>query len=189
MMITRRLTDFSQVETLYKTRLMEDFPPDELKPLESMKRSWEKGAYDCYGLFDGGDILGYAFFVRRDRDLLLDYFAIDKERRDRGLGSLFLRQLSEHIRGADCAVCEVQDPDKAESAQDRTARERRLRFYLRGGFRKTELTSVLFGVNYRILEMPGTQAHTVRQLREAYTELYRSTLPGELFLTQFKVGG
>lgn len=146
-MITRRLTDFSQVETLYGTRLKDDFPPDELKPLESMRRSWEKGAYDCYGLFDGGDILGYAFFVRRGRDLLLDYFAIVREQRDRGLGSLFLRQLTGHIRGAECAVCEVQDPDKAESAEERTERERRLRFYLRGGFRKTELTSVLFGVN------------------------------------------
>ena len=186
-MITRRLTDFSQVEALYRTRLKEDFPPDELKPLDSMRRSWENGAYECYGLFDSADILGYAFFVRRDRDLLLDYFAIARERRDRGLGSLFLRQLTEHIRGAECAVCEVQDPDKAESAEERMGRERRLRFYLRGGFRKTELTSVLFGVNYRILEMPGTQAHTLQQVREAYTELYRSTLPEPLFLTQFQV--
>ncbi|MBR4501694.1 MAG: GNAT family N-acetyltransferase [Clostridia bacterium] len=186
-MITRRLTDFSQVESLYKTRLREDFPPDELKPLESMERSWRKGAYDCYGLFDGDDILGYAFFVCRDRDLLLDYFAIDKERRDRGLGSLFLRQLADHVRGANCAVCEVQDPDKAESAQDRIERERRLRFYLRSGFRQTELTSVLFGVNYRILEIPGTEAHTAGQLREAYTELYRSTLPETLFRTEFQV--
>ncbi len=186
-MITKRLTDFSQVETLYMTRLKEDFPPDELKPLETMRHSWEKDAYDCYGLFDGGEILGYAFFVRRERDLLLDYFAIAKERRDLGLGSLFLRQLSGHIRGADCAVCEVQDPDKAESAEERIGRERRLRFYLRSGFRKTELTSVLFGVDYRILELPGTGAHTAEQLREAYTELYRSTLTEELFLTQFRV--
>ncbi len=186
-MLTRRMTDFSQVETLYGTRLKDDFPPDELKPLESMRRPWDKGAYECYGLFEGGDILGYAFFVRRDRDLLLDYFAIARELRDRGLGSLFLRQLAEHIREADCAVCEVQDPDKAENAEERMERERRLRFYLRSGFRETELTSVLFGVDYRILECPGTQAHTVRQLREAYTELYRSTLPEPLFLTQFQV--
>lgn len=186
-MITRRLTDFSLVEALYRTRLKEDFPPDELKPMDSMRRSWEKDAYDCYGLFDGDDILGYAFFVRRDRDLLLDYFAIAQERRDRGLGSLFLRQLADHIRGANCAVCEVQDPDKAGSVEERIGRERRLRFYLRSGFRKTELTSVLFGVNYRILEMPGTQAHTLQQIREAYTELYRSTLPEKLFLSEFQV--
>ena len=186
-MITRRLTAFSQVEKLYRSRLKEDFPPEELKPLESMRRSWRKGAYDCYGLFDGDDILGYAFFVRRDRDLLLDYFAIAKERRDRGFGSLFLRQLADHIRGADCALCEVQDPDKAESVEERNGRERRLQFYLRSGFRKTELTSVLFGVNYRILEMPGTQAHSLQQIREAYTELYRSTLLEKLFLTKFQV--
>ncbi|MBR6706905.1 MAG: GNAT family N-acetyltransferase [Clostridia bacterium] len=186
-MITQRLTDFSQVEALYRIRLKEDFPPDELKPLDSMRRSWGKDAYECYGLFDGDDVLGYAFFVRRERDFLLDYFAIAREHRDRGLGTLFLRQLADRIRGANCAVCEVQDPDKAVNEKERIERERRLRFYLRSGFRKTELTSVLFGVNYRILEMPGTQAHTLQQVREAYTELYRRTLPEELFLAEFQV--
>ena len=32
---TRRLTDFAQVETLYKTRLKKDFARNELKPLIS----------------------------------------------------------------------------------------------------------------------------------------------------------
>ena len=48
---TRRLTDFTQVEMLYKTRLKKDFARNELKPLSSMRRFWEKDAYVCYGLF------------------------------------------------------------------------------------------------------------------------------------------
>ena len=52
---TRRLTDFRQVEKLYKSRLESDFAEDELKPLSAMKKSWEEGNYDCYGLFYGED--------------------------------------------------------------------------------------------------------------------------------------
>ena len=186
-MVTKQIADFDVVEMLYKTRLKKDFSRAELKPLASMRRSWKKNAYDCYGLYDGDEILGYAFFVRRDKDYLFDYFAITEERRNEGLGSLFLRQLAECVRGANCIVGEVEDPDRAEDEETREQRERRLQFYLRGGYRKTELTSVVFGVDYRILEVPAAEEHTAEELRSIYTELYRSTLPEPFFTTQFRV--
>lgn len=186
-MTTRQLTDFSQVEALYNTRLKKDFARNELKPLAGMRRSWKKNAYDCYGLFDEEEILGYAFFVRRDRDYLFDYFAIAEDRRNEGLGSIFLQQLADCVKDADCVVGEVEDPDKAEDKETRIIRERRLQFYLRSGYRKTELTSNVFGVDYRILEVPTASVHTTEELRTAYTELYRSTLPGFFFRTQFRV--
>ena len=186
-MITRRLDDFSQIETLYNTRLKKDFPPNELRPLDSLRISWTENAYDCYGLFDGDKIAGYAFFVRRGNDYLFDYFAIAEERRDEGLGSVFLRQLSECMREADCIVGEVENPDTAETEELRRQRERRLRFYLRNGFLETELTSVVFGVNYRILEVPTGTEHSTEKLRSVYTGLYRSILPEPFFKTQFRV--
>ena len=184
-MITRQLTDFAQVEMLYKTRLKKDFSRSELKPLVSMRRSWKKNAYDCYGLFDGDEILGYAFFVRRDRDYLFDYLAIAEERRDEGLGTLFLQQLAECVQGANCVVGEVEDPEASMDEETRAQRERRLQFYLRSGYRKTELTSTVFGVDYRILEVPTASEHTTEELRSVYTELYRSSLPEPFFHTQF----
>ena len=129
-------------------------------------------------------ILGYAFFVLREKDYLFDYFAIAEERRNEGLGTLFLQQLSECIRGANCIVGEVEDPDRAGNESDRELQARRLQFYLRSGYRETGLSCKLFGVNYRILEVPTAEEHTTEELRTAYTELYRSMLPAVLFLTQ-----
>ncbi len=186
-MTTRQITDFALVETLYNARLKKDFARNELKPLASMRRSWKKNAYDCYGLFDGDEILGYAFFVRRDRDYLFDYFAIAEERRNEGLGSLFLRQLADCVQGADCVVGEVEDPDKAEDEETQRTRERRLQFYLRSGYQKTELTSTVFGANYRILEIPTAREHSTEELRTVYTEIYRNTLPALFFRTQFRL--
>ena len=184
---TKCLTDFSQVEALYQKRLKKDFVRNELKPLSSMRHSWEKNAYDCYGLFAEDEILGYAFFVRLGNSYLFDYFAIAEEHRDEGLGSVFLRQLAEDFWAADCVVGEVEDPEKAKDADSRTLRERRLQFYLRSGFRKTELTSRVFGADYRILEVPTAKTHTTEQLRRIYTDLYRSVLPVLFFHTQFHV--
>ena len=184
---TRRLTDFAQVERLYKSRLKKDFARNELRPLASLRRSWEKDAYDCYGLFAGEEILGYAFFVRLGKNYLFDYRGIAEGCRDQGLGSIFLGQLAAELTEADCVIGEVEDPDKAKDEQTRAVRERRLQFYLRSGYRETELRSVVFGVDYRLLEVPTGITHMADELRTIYTELYRSILPAPFFRTQFRV--
>ena len=183
----RRLTDFSQIETLYRTRLKRDFVRSELRPLASLRSSWEQNAYECYGLFGGDDLLGYAFFVRLGKSCLLDYFAVAAARRDEGLGSLFLQMLASFLADADCVIVEVEDPDKAPGEKARAERERRLRFYLRSGWLQTGLRSRLFGVDYRILELPTSGAHSTQALRSIYADLYRSILPGLLFRTQLRV--
>ena len=186
-MTTRKLTDFAIVEQIYNTHMQKDFPVDEIKPLDMIRQLWNMDVYECYTLSDEDAILGYAFFVRRERDYLLDYLAIAEEHRNEGLGTLFLRQLKDCIQGADCIVVEVEDPDRAKNEQDRTLRERRLQFYLRSGYLPSELTARVFGVDFRIIEAPAAAEHTAEELRTVYTELYRSMLPAALFLTQFQV--
>lgn len=184
---TQQIEDFAVVERLYKTRLKHDFPRNELKPLASMRRSWEKKAYDCYGLFCGDELLGYAFFVRLGSDYLFDYLAIEEHHRDEGFGSLFLRQLTACLSDANCVLLEVEDPDKAGDEPARVLRERRLQFYLRNGYLKTDLTSTIFGADYRILEVPPGSNHSADEIRDIYTKLYQSILPKLFFRTEFRV--
>lgn len=183
----RRLTDFAAVERLYRERMKKDFARNELRPLANLRRTWERDAYDCYGLFHGEEILGYAFFARLGCSYLFDYLAISREHRDEGLGSVFLRLLADSFAGADCVIGEVEDPDKAGDAAERALRERRLQFYLRAGYRETGLRSVVFGADYRILEVPTARTHTTDELREVYTALCRSVLSPAVFRTQFRV--
>ena len=84
-------------------------------------------------------------------------------------------------------MVEVEDPKRAENEADRALCERRLQFYLRSSYRLTELTYQVFGVEYRILEVPTAAAHTTEELRAVYTGLYRSMLPAVLFHTQVRM--
>lgn len=183
----RRLTEFAEVEALYEERLKRDFARNELKPLSAIRNMWERDAYDCYGLFDGDAILGYAFFARLGRSLLFDYFAIAEGRRDEGLGSVFLQKLADCFENADLVIGEVEAPDSARDAETRALRERRLAFYLRNGCRETEVRASVFGVDYRLLVSPASKARTAAELREIYTELYRNILPRFFFRMQFRV--
>ena len=182
-----RLTDFAQVEELYRTRMKKDFARNELKPLQSMKRLWEKDAYDCYGLFDGEELLAYAFFIRQGRNYLLDYFAVAEEHRDEGLGSAFMQELLSLLKEADGVLVEIEDPDKAEDEKTRTQRERRREFYVRNGYRSTGAASRLFGVDYLILEAQTGKEHPAEEIPDIYAGFYRETLTPFFFRTQFQV--
>ena len=177
------LTDVGELWQIYRERMVEDFPRDELKPFFMMRRALRQGVYACYGMKEGETLLGYAFFFRqRDtKRYLFDYFAIDRARRDRGLGSAFLSLLREEFRNADCVVGEVEDPDAAEDAAERETRQRRLEFYQRNGCVEAGIRSRLFGVDYRVLELPIEQPHTRPEIREAYEALYRQMIPARLY--------
>ena len=187
-METQQIMDFSTVEHIYKTQMKHDFTPNELKPLSVLLRDWNRNAYECYVLREEEEVLGYAFFVREGSNCLFDYFAIEKHHRNRGLGSFFLKQLADCFRDAECIVVEVEDPDKANRKEEKMLRERRLQFYLRSGYRKTDVTSKVFGADYRILEIPTGEEHTAKDLIKIYADLYRSTLPEQIFRTQFEAG-
>lgn len=165
--------------------MKKDFARNELRPLPSLRRSWDAEEYECYGLYREDELLGYAFFVKQGKWYLFDYLAIAEEFRDHGFGSVFLKGLS--IPGAECVIGEVEDPDKAKDEEDRTQRERRLQFYLRSGYRRTGVTSCVFGVDYRILEVPTGEWHDDSVITAFYTAVYKKLLPAPFYERKFQI--
>ena len=177
----KRISDFPQIEEIYRQYMRRDFARNELRPLSSLRKSWDAGEYECYGLYDEGELHGYAFFVKLGYRYMLDYLAVVKEYRDSGFGSTFLRELPD----MDCVIVEVEDPEKAKNEDDQLQRERRMQFYLRNGFRETGVKSCVFGVDYAILER-GSKSNE-GQIREFYSTIYRKLLPAPFFQLNFKL--
>ena len=172
----------AQVRALYHERMEADFPPDELKPLSMMEALLSQKRYDCYGFFEGDDILAYAYFVRLGRWALLDYYAVRDDLRDTGVGSAFLQGLiGGPLQGLDCVLVEVDDPDAAPDPDERTHRERRRQFYLRNGLWDTGVRVWLFFVDYRVLAMPAKRHPLPEAIREIYAALYHSMLTDEFY--------
>ena len=141
-----------EMRGLYSPCLERDFPPEELMPWKWMEPLIENGYQRSVGFYDGEGLAAYALFITagdKPRTALLNYFAVQPERRGRGAGSLCLELMREAISGRDCRIIfEVEDPD---TAPDPEAARRRIDFYLRGGARATGVRSTLFGVEYRIM--------------------------------------
>ena len=187
-----RMLSPAQVRTLYEERLRDDFPPDELKPLWIIERAIARGEYVCYGAAEGEQTLAYAFFVRLEFSngtcALLDYYAVRKDLRGKGMGGGFLQALiAGPLKGMTCVLLEVDDPDCAADAQERMIRERRLRFYLRNGLTDTAVTAVVYGVSYRILVLPVGVASSPEETRRVYAAIYRAMLPAKIYAEKVEI--
>ena len=179
----------SQIRTLYRERMKEDFPPDELKSLAMIERALARNEYICYGAADGEDILAYAYFVRLKECgkafALFDYFAVKREYRSRGLGSRFLQALiAGPLREMACILLEVDDPACVRTPEEADIRSRRLKFYLRNGLKDTETKATVYGVQFKILALPVGSEVSREEVKTRYASLYRSFLPARLFETK-----
>ncbi|MBQ6230500.1 MAG: GNAT family N-acetyltransferase [Eubacterium sp.] len=178
-----RLVHLSKTEItqLYNDRMVEDFPPDELKPLDRILDALDKGFYECLGMIEEKSILGYAFMVKHEKDYLVDYIAICSERRNEGLGGQLLRLFNEYLSEAASIIGEVENPEYTEDEELRSLQSRRIDFYLRNGLRNTGVTVTCFDVPYIILEMDRKNNHSEDEIKELYRMHYKKMLPDKMY--------
>ncbi len=147
------LREFNAVETknIYNTYMVEDFPSSELKSLNKILRLMEEKKYISFGVFEGETLVGYAFFMTNENIILLDYFAILKNKRMGGYGSKSLTLISEYFKNKfDVLVLESEDPTFAKDEVDRTTRERRINFYKKNNFEVASIEAKVYSVEFVI---------------------------------------
>lgn len=172
-----RLLDAAALRRVYREHMKADFPPAERKPLAMIERQVRTGQYDTLGLFQGEELLAYAFLWRdkEGRCALLDYLAVCRGGRGQGTGSAFLEQLKAHYGSFDGLLVEAEAEDHQAGAEDNAIRRRRIDFYRRCGFRLLDYRARLFGVTYSMLAS-GTL--TAADALAAHRRHYRLDEPG-----------
>jgi GNAT superfamily N-acetyltransferase len=144
-----RLLTARQLRQVYRERVRSDFPPSERRPLASMERLRAAGVYDTWGMYEGEELLAYAFLWRSEAYgvALLDYLAVCREGRGRGTGTLALSLLQARYGGCSLLV-EAEAQEEGVPPEENALRARRLSFYERSGFRRLDYQTRIFGVQY-----------------------------------------
>lgn len=170
-----RALTLGELETLHRTRMGQDFPPEELKPFAAMQTLYEAGAYHPMGAWEGEDMVGYALLWESPGTgyLLLDYLGVEASRRNAGLGGEILRLLQGAFRDRKGILVESEAP---EGGPEDALRRRRLGFYQRNGFRPLSYDCLLFGVHYRTFLLSPNGKGTEAAAMEAHRGVYRSQL-------------
>ena len=165
-----------QIEYIYKTFMVYDFPPDELKPLPLLLQMVEKGLCTYYALYDGAEVLSYFGLCVKDGFALVDYLAVNPSRRGEGIGTKTLVLLKE-AAGDNRILIECEDILKAKTREEATVRSRRISFYTKSGFLLTDVKACLFGVDYVLLTFPQDPEN----VKYGYENVYRAMLGDEIY--------
>ena len=164
------------IEGLYHAHMTNDFPAAERKPLEVLFSLYDRGLYPCYGLFDGEELVAYAFFVMSEGGSmpLLDYFAVVDGRRSGGYGSIFLEKLRETCKGYQGILLEVERVSAAQNEEERQIRERRIAFYLRAGCRMTDIHPTVLDVRFDVMYLACNGDRDDEALKGALDGIYHT---------------
>ena len=170
-----------ELTALYRTELVNAFPPSELKPLKSMLNLMAQNRYEALGLYDENGLHGYALTWLEPGIpfALLDYFGTLEGQRGSGLGTRMLDMLSEHYQDYRGVFGEAEGVFSTDP-EEKSLQERRLAFYERNGFRYGGYDCALFGVHYLTL-IRGDEDVTAEELLDAHQRIYRSGIPPQAY--------
>ncbi|MGI5970254.1 MAG: hypothetical protein ACOX7P_00830 [Oscillospiraceae bacterium] len=171
-----------EYKDIYEKHLKRDFPKNELRPFHSMQRLFSQERYLAFGLYDSSGLCVYGSFITGigGRPSYMDYFGVEPKKRQRGLGSLFLKLLPE-VLDDDAVILEAETVEGAADEAERLLRRRRLDFYKRAGARITPASGRVFGVDYSLLCLPLRRDLTDAEAFDGILHIYKSTLPRFLF--------
>jgi GNAT superfamily N-acetyltransferase len=173
----------NEFEDVYNEFMKKDFPSDELKPLSAMLKLFDSGKYFSLGLYDGDILCGYAYFCESEdkKAVLLDYYAIRKELRSKGYGSLFLNKIKEECKEYNSILIEAEKPEFAKDAADKSIRNRRVSFYNRAGCVDTKVCSCVFGVYFVNFQLVVNSSFSAEQAMGYLSSIYKMMLPSEIY--------
>ena len=124
------------------------FPANERKPFGIILKKQREGKTDVWRIEAGGRFAGFAATINGDGLILLDYLAVSKAKRGRGIGAACLRALKEKYAGSGFFV-EIESVYEEEAGLEE--RLRRKKFYLRNGMKELGVLADVFGVRMELL--------------------------------------
>lgn len=176
-----------EVKKLYSEHMIIDFPQEELKPIDVIERLISRKIYKCYGLYDNGELLAYAFFNTSKSYLLLDYYSVCEKYRSKGIGSKFFGILKEEFKSHNGIIAEVEDIEFADTEAEKIIRQRRINFYKKNGMKMTNVLCKLFNVYYSIMCISNVEFNDSIIYNEI-KNIYKEMVPDKFYSQYVKVG-
>lgn len=137
---------------IFINKVQKDFLPDEIPPLHVFERCIKEDTLECFVYEHEGKEVGYIVGRKKDDLVFLLVLAIDKEMRGKNLGKTMLEEFKNSVKERKIILLEAENPDATDDEQEKLARNKRISFYERLGFKVTEnLKYLLVNIDYKIL--------------------------------------
>lgn len=178
-MIEAKQLSLAECEEIYNKHLVKDFPADEVKPFESIRRVTEAGLYKSWGFYEAGRLAAYAFLCDDPAGsfCLLDYYAVDASLRGQGYGQKAMALLRELYGEYAGLIIESENPEFAKDEADLSIRRRRIAFYEKCGLTVSNVLGRAFGVEFKILYAACAREASDAEIGTALADIYHALVP------------
>ena len=162
-----------KIKQLYQTA----FPENEQIPWDDLMRLVGQMSLDFTAYYEEDQFVGLTIVYPRKSFNWYWYFAVREELRGKGYGQQILTQLIERYKGQTC-VLDMESPYQ-DPCPNPEQRKRRHGFYLRNGFRDTNVYRTYNDITMTIMMMgPGT--FTLQDWDDITNELKKFWWPDDL---------
>jgi len=168
----QKKTKVQKIKQLYETA----FPEDEQIPWNDLMRLVKEMALDFTAYYDGETFIGFTIVYPRKQFNWFWYFAVQEELRGKGYGQQILTQLIEKYKGKTC-VLDMESPTQV--CENMEQRRRRHAFYLRNGFRDTNVYRTYNDITMTIMMM-GQGTFTIQDWDDIIHELQQFWWPDDI---------
>ena len=127
---------------------LDAFPAAERKPFSVIKKMYRKGKMDVWCIRQNGIFTGLVITINSEDLILIDYLAVCKKHRGKGIGTMTLQALQSlyHGKRIFLEIESVFDP-----CSNLSQRQKRKQFYLNCGLTPMQVMVYLFGVKMELL--------------------------------------
>ena len=167
---------------VYNNYLINDFHESEVKPFDMIEKLVEKKKYKCFGFYEDEELLGYAYFVKTDGSILMDYLAVNSKHRCKGLGSKFISVIRDKFsENFSTLLAEVENPKHSVDETDRYNRERRISFYMKNSFEQSHIETCVLEDKYRIIKLKLRRELDDMEVKREVSNVYQTIFSEEFF--------
>ena len=124
------------------------FPASERKPFSIIRSMQKKGKTDVWYFEKDGVFAGFATTINGNDRILLDYLAVDRKKRNCGIGTEILNLIRTQYEGKGIFLEIERLCADAPNAEERI---RRKQFYLSCGMKELNVSARVFGVEMELL--------------------------------------
>ena len=165
-------TTDKQIRQLYETA----FPEDEQIPWDDLMRLVGEMPLDFTAYYDGEAFIGFTIVYPRKSFNWFWYFAVCKELRGKGYGQQILTLLIERYKGQPFVLDMESTTQVCDNLEERRKRQA---FYLRNGFRDTNVYRTYNDITMTIM-MRGEGTFTMQDWDDIIHELQQFWWPNDI---------
>ena len=166
------VTADEQVKQLYESA----FPKDEQIPWGDLLQLIDKMSLDFTAYHDGEELIGFTIVYPRKQFNWFWYFAVREELRGKGYGQQILTQLIEKYKGQTCVLDMESTTQVCDNLEQRRKRQA---FYLRNGFRDTNVYRTYSDITMTVMMM-GKGTFTMKDWDDITNELKQFWWPSDI---------